>query len=117
MARKPAPSQSGSKSRHSPSAAAVGRVAKLASSGAPPTRMVTAIEAVVGLWRDEEVPQDDMRERLEQLQSDLDGGVVAVENAEGQAETDGQRRAMQAQRDALVAAREAVTRVIETLGD
>ena len=110
MTRKPTPVP------RPPALVAIERMAKLASSGATATRMVDATAAVIQEWLAEDLPVDEMRDRLETLQADLDGGITAIEDAQGDAETDGQRRSTQAQKDALAAARDAIMQAIERLG-
>lgn len=100
-----------------PALTAIGQLAKLTGRGAEPDLVVTAIAGIIEEWLAEGVDQDGMRERLEQLQADLDGGVEHVGNAEADAETDGVRKAVLAQKAALVAGRDAVTHALQKLAD
>ena len=99
-----------------PALAAIEQMAKLASAGAHPDRMRTSVAAILEQWMAEELGEGDMRERLEQLQADLDGGLETVENADADADTDGQKRAAAAQKAALTSARDAVGQALEKMG-
>lgn len=89
-------------------AAAVRQLAAKAKHGLPKKRLAPLIATLLLSWREEPITRTQLRERLEGLQADVDGGIVDAEEYAALAETDGERRHAEAQRDALTAMREAV---------
>lgn len=74
--------------KRNPSVLAVELLAKLAGQGAKPQAMLRALDDVLIRWGQEDLPSDELRERVETLQSDLDVGAQSAEDyvAEAQSE-------------------------------
>jgi hypothetical protein len=58
------------------------RLSKLTGAGASADRMVRETQACIAEWKADGLPESDLRERLETLHDELEGGVEsAVEQA------------------------------------
>ena len=80
MPRKPAPARS----RPSPVAVALERLARLAGTGASPDRMVREAQAAIAEWRAEpDLDPGVLQERLEAMRDDLAAGAAAAEEQAG----------------------------------
>ena len=97
-----------------PAAIAIERLAKMATAGSKPGRMAIAVDNILIEWGAEDMPPADLRERIEQLQSDIDDGVTAAEDYLAEADTDKARTAAQGQLDALAAVRARLAEVIDS---
>ncbi len=89
--------------QRTPASALVERLAKLAAAGTPGPRLIAAADLALHAWRTQGMPDPDIREALAAALSEIDGGVTAAEDYVGEAESEKQRSAAQAQLDALKA--------------
>jgi len=63
-----------------PAAFAAERLAKLVAAGAPAPRMMAAACGILAEWREGSIPPGVLREQLEALRAEIDGGLAAVED-------------------------------------
>ena len=81
-------SQTAATDKGNPSHLAVAQLAKLAGQGAKPEAMLRALDDVLVRWGQEELPPDELRERVETLQSDIDAGAQSAEDYVAEAESE-----------------------------
>ena len=98
-----------------PATIAIQRLAKLAVAGTPVARMVATAQGIILNWSAESLPAHELRERIETLQADVDGGVLAAEDYVADADSDKGRMAAQLQLAGLTAVQEVLTEEIEKL--
>jgi hypothetical protein len=92
-------------SRRTPALIAIERIAKLASQGVAPHRLAGAAMDILADWRCYDLVADEMRQRIETLQSDIEGGIQAAEDHVAQAESETAKVAAAKQLESLVAVR------------
>ena len=84
----------------------------MAAAGANGSKMVATLNGILISWGSEDMHPDDLRERIKQLQSDIDAGAQAAEDYVAEAETAAGRAAAEGQLEALVAVKAKLAEVI-----
>jgi hypothetical protein len=91
--------------QRTPALIAIERIAKLATQGVAPHRLAGAAMDILADWRCYDLVADEMRQRIETLQSDIEGGIQAAEDYVAQAESETAKVAAAKQLESLVAVR------------
>jgi hypothetical protein len=114
MARKPA---SRAPRAPDPAKAALARIAELISRGGDPARVAREADSIISGWAGT-LPDDEMRERLEDLRDQLASGVEAAREQADDVEQDDKAGAAAAGRAlaALTAARDAFGHAAQSVG-
>ena len=89
--------------QRTPAVVAIERLAKLAAGGASAARMVAALDGILAEWGAAELADDEMRERVEQMQADVDAGLEAAQDYRVVADTPAGIKAAEGQVEALQA--------------
>lgn len=98
--------------KRNPAVLAIEHLAKLAGQGAKPQAMIRALDDVLVRWGQEELPSDELRERVETLQSDLDVGAQAAEDYVAEAQSESAKVQAGKQLEGLQAAQKRLAAVI-----